>query len=67
VPAVAEPEALVQAANTIKAFKATLPLAEIVFLENQRDGAFDTLVEGSDAHKILESDLRPRLKACRGS
>lgn len=53
VPATAEPEAIVQAARTIAMLAGSLPSLRPVLVENRRDGAFDTLAAGSEAHRAL--------------
>lgn len=59
VPAVAEPESLRQAHITLTSFQRVLPDAHLVFVENQRDGAFRHLHPSSEAARILREDLEP--------
>ncbi len=61
VPAPVESEALRQAAVTIRAFAAALPEANIVFVENQRDGRLSELKPRSEAAVVWRSELAPLL------
>lgn len=61
VPALAEPEAISQAARTITRFREVLPSIRPVFIQNERDGAFSEMVQGSEAHRLYMNELQPVL------
>lgn len=53
IPTVAAAEAIAQAAPTIEMLAQSLPSLRPVLVENRRDGGFDTLAPGSEAHRAL--------------
>lgn len=59
VPAVAEAEALRQAAETIRTFAQALPRATIVFVENRRDGGLADLKPRSETARVWRDELEP--------
>jgi len=62
VPFVAEAEAIRQAGRTVSLLTERLPAAQLVLVENERDGGFATLHAASDAAQAYRSVIVP-LKA----
>lgn len=61
VPAVAEPEAIRAAANTLREFEQSLPSVRRIFVHNERDGAFERLHPASEASRVFREELQPLL------
>ncbi len=61
IPCVAESEGIRQAAMTADALLQRFPRANLVFVQNERDGEFAHLHEASDAASIYRTSIEPLL------
>ncbi|WP_310621278.1 P-loop NTPase family protein [Flexibacterium corallicola] len=61
VPCVAEPEAIRQAAKTLRVFEEVLPTFDLALVKNLRDGELTNLSTVSQAGQIFEAELLPFL------
>jgi len=61
IPCVAEPEAIRQAAKTIRLFQEVLPSFDLVLVKNLRDGDLTNLSTLSQAGQIYAEELAPYL------